>query len=333
MHEWCVTEHDHELFARDLESFVPSSVFDAHAHWYCADHFPAGDAPPLVQAGPSVAGDAAYRCAMELLLPSRTMEGLFFGYPHARVDVDAANAFVHDQLRHRSGSRGEWMITPRQDPEWIRDSVRQYGFVGLKCYHLFAACDATFDARIEEYLPESQMRVADEEGLVITLHLVRSQALADEANQDTLRRYSEWFPDAKLILAHAARGFNPHHTMRGVHALRGLSNIWFDVSAITDSGAIEAIALAFGHERVLYGSDFPVSHQRGRCVAVGNSFLWISAESVRLETPYGKLELALVGHDALRTLKVAAMSLRWTDSQIEDIFSGNARRLLGLGSA
>ena len=333
MHEWCVTEHDHELFARDLESFVPSSVFDAHAHWYCADHFPAGDAPPLVQAGPSVAGDAAYRCAMELLLPSRTMEGLFFGYPHARVDVDAANAFVHDQLRHRSGSRGEWMITPRQDPEWIRDSVRQYGFVGLKCYHLFAACDATFDARIEEYLPESQMRVADEEGLVITLHLVRSQALADEANQDTLRRYSEWFPDAKLILAHAARGFNPHHTMRGVHALRGLSNIWFDVSAITDSGAIEAIALAFGHERVLYGSDFPVSHQRGRCVAVGNSFLWISAESARLETPYGRLELALVGHEALRTLKVAAMSLHWTDSQIEDVFSGNARRLMGLDSA
>lgn len=328
-----VTDRDHALFERDLGSFVPSSLFDAHAHWYCAEHFPASETPPLVQDGPTIVGASAYGRAMEQLLPGRTVEGLFFGYPHARVNVDAANTFVHEQLRQRPGSRGELMITPRQDPEWIRDTVRRRELVGLKCYHVFADCERTFDARIEEYLPESQMRIADEEGLVITLHLVRSQALADGANQDMLRRYSERFPDARFILAHAARGFNPHHTMRGVDALRGLPNIWFDVSAITDSGAIEAIALAFGHERVLYGTDFPVSHLRGRCVAVGDSFSWLSPESMHLEASYGKLELALVGHEALRTLKVAAMSLRWTDSQIENVFSGNARRMLGLDTA
>jgi glutamate-1-semialdehyde 2,1-aminomutase len=116
----------------------------------------------------------------------------------------------------------------------------------------------------------------------------------------------------------------------GISALRGLQNVWFDASGVTDWGAVEAIIRTLGHERVLYGSDFPVSHQRGRCIALGDSFLWISSDNTQLDVPCAKQELALVGHESLRTLKVAAMSLRLTDSQVEDIFHGNATRLLGL---
>jgi hypothetical protein len=38
----------------------------------------------------------------------------------------------------------------------------------------------------------------------------------------------------------------------------------------------------------------------------------------------------LVGHESLRTLKVATMSTRMTDSQVEDIFHNNAVELFGL---
>ena len=134
----------------------------------------------------------------------------------------------------------------------------------------------------------------------------------------------------RLILAHAARGFNPHHTILGIDSLRGLKNVWFDTSAVTDSGAIEAIINTFGHTRVLYGADFPVSHLRGRCVALGDSFFWISADNTNLDVPYAKLDLSLVGHESLRTLKIAAMSLKLTDTQIEDIFHRNATQLFGL---
>ncbi len=133
----------------------------------------------------------------------------------------------------------------------------------------------------------------------------------------------------RLILAHAARGFNPHHTILGIDALRGLANVWFDTSAVTDSGAVESIIRTFDHTRVLYGADFPVSQLRGRCVALGDSFFWISAENTDLKVPYADLQLALVGHESLRMLKIAAMSLRLTDRQIEDIFHRNATRLFG----
>jgi predicted TIM-barrel fold metal-dependent hydrolase len=329
MKDWVVTEWDRELFERELESFVPATVFDAHAHWYRADHFSAGAAPLLVQSGPPVAGSAAFDRAIRQLMPDRRIEGLFFPYPHPALDVAAGNEFLHQELSGRPGSRGQMLVTPGQDPEFIRETVRRCGFVGLKCYHVYSPHRPTFDSPIEEFLPESQVRVAHEQGLSITLHMVRPRALADVANQETIRRYCGRYPNMRLILAHAARGFNAHHTILGIESLRGLSNVWFDTSAVTDCGAVEAIVHTFGHQRILYGSDFPVSHLRGRCVGLGDSFLWISPDNTNLEVPYAKLELALVGHEALRTLKVAAMSTRLTDSQVEDIFCNNGTGLFG----
>jgi glutamate-1-semialdehyde 2,1-aminomutase len=329
MKDWTVTEFDRELFDRELNSFVPQQIFDAHAHWYRADHFPEGSVPALVAAGPAIAGSDEFDRQMEPLIPDRKTEGLFFPFPHTTVDVDAENQFLHEELQKRPASKGQMLITPTQDPEFIRETVRRCGFAGLKCYHVFSPRRPTFESYIEEYLPEEQVRIAHEEGLSITLHMVRARALADVANQQTIRRYCERYPNMRMILAHAARGFNAHHTIMGIESLRGLRNVWFDTSAVTDSGAIEAIIHTMGHDRVLYGSDFPVTHIRGRCVALGDSFLWISAENTNLDVPYAKLELALVGHESLRTLKVATMATRMTDSQVEDIFCGNSMRLWG----
>lgn len=330
MRDWIVAANDCELFERELESFVPPTIFDAHAHWYRTDHFAPETAPALVQSGPAVAGARAFDAALEQLIPRRRIEGLFFPFPHASLNVDAANDFLVEELAVRTGSRGQMLITPDQDPEFIRDTVRRQRLVGLKCYHVYSPRRPTFESSIDEYLPEAQVRIADEEGLTITLHIVRPRALADAANQQWICRQCQRYPNMRLILAHAARGFNPHHTLLGIDALRGLKNVWFDTSAVTDSGAIEAIVNTFGHSRLLYGADFPVSHLRGRCVAVGDSFFWIAEANADLHVPYAQLELSLVGHEALRTLKVAAMSQRWTDSQIEDVFHRNATRLLGL---
>lgn len=330
MTDWTLTDFDRELFQRELDSFVPPVLFDAHAHWYRADHFPPDARPGLVGSGPPVAGGETFDREMEKITPGRKTEGLFFPYPHAQVDVDAENEFLFEELKRRPGSRGQMLITPQQDPEFLRETVRRCGFVGLKCYHVYSPRRPTFDSFIEEYLPEPQVAVAHDEGLSITLHMVRSRALADMANQQTIRRYCERYPNMRLILAHAARGFNVHHTIEGIESLRGLGNVWFDTSAVTDSGAIEAILRVFGPSRVLYGSDFPVSHLRGRCISLGDSFLWISAANTQLDVPYGRIELALVGHESLRTLKVAAMATGLSDTEVEAIFLTNGRQLYSL---
>jgi glutamate-1-semialdehyde 2,1-aminomutase len=133
----------------------------------------------------------------------------------------------------------------------------------------------------------------------------------------------------RLILAHAARGFNPWHTIEGIHSLEGLHNVWCDTSAVTEAGAFEVIVETLGHDRLMYGTDFHVSHMRGRCVAIGDSFHWLYAEDMQLDEKHTTLKPVLIGLESLRSVILAMHRLKLTDTQIEDIFYGNAAQLLG----
>jgi glutamate-1-semialdehyde 2,1-aminomutase len=107
--------------------------------------------------------------------------------------------------------------------------------------------------------------------------------------------------------------------------------VWFDTSAVTEAGAFEAIIQTAGHRKLLYGSDLPMSHLRGRCVAIGDSFVWLYPENMPTETPYASIEPVLVGLESLRTLKLAARHTHLSDEQVEDVFFNNAQSLFSRG--
>ena len=165
--------------------------------------------------------------------------------------------------------------------------------------------------------------------LPIIVHLVRLRALADEGNQSAIRDACRRFPDLSLVLAHGARGFNPSHTVSGIEAVAGLDNLYFDTSCVCESGAMEAIIRVYGHERLLWGSDYPFSHFHGRCVAVADNFAWLYDCNLAPGplSPDPELVFTLVGLESLRMLKLACMACRSSDSQVEDIFRNNAARL------
>lgn len=323
---WVALPYDVELFSRELDRFVPPKVFDAHAHLYDTGHIH-GQVPDLLAQGPSPAGWGEFRVQIQAILPKRQVDGLFFAFPSPSVDVEAANQFVSEEVGKSVGSRGQMLIKPTMDPEFVRAAVRRHRFAGLKCYHVFSAEKPSFNATIPSYLPEEHFRIAHEEGLAITLHMVRARALADPVNQEAIRHFATRYPNARLILAHAARGFNPHHTIDGIESLRGIDNIWFDTSAITDCGAIEAILRTMGVKRLLYGSDFPVSHMRGRCVAMGDSFAWITHDNPAMQQPMGTTMPTLVGIESLRVLQLACINCRLCDADVQRIFLDNAVEL------
>ena len=326
---WEVQDHDRELFERELHDFLPDRIFDAHAHLYAKGHFRA-EAPAVVESGPDSVGLPVYLQAMGELTPGRQYSGLFFGFPHAELDMEAANAFLAEEVRADANSRAQMLVRPGMDSAFIRETVRRKRFAGLKCYHVWATEKPTFQARVESFLPEEHVRVAHEEGLSITLHMVRARAMADPLNQQTIRAFAEHYPNMRFILAHAARGFNPHHTIEGIGSLRGLRNVWCDTSAVTDGGAFEAIIETLGYDRLLYGADFPVSHERGRCVAIGDSFLWLSEANTDFHAAHANLWPSLIGLESLRVLRTACRNTRLSDSQVEGIFWGNAAELYGL---
>jgi glutamate-1-semialdehyde 2,1-aminomutase len=326
--DWSVNEEDHDFFRREIDSFLPRRIFDAHCHLYRKADFTT--MPPLAACGPEIAGWECFSRHMSAITPGREYDALCFPFPAVGLDVAGANEFLARELAAQPALRGAMMTVPGMDPEFVRESVRRYRFAGLKCYHLFSPLKPTFEAPVEAYLPEEHVRVAHEEGLSITLHMVRSRALADRQNQESITRLARKYPNSRWVLAHAARGFNPHHTIEGIGSLRGLTNVWFDTSAVTEAGAFEAIVRAMGAGRLLYGSDFPVTHLRGRCVAVGDSFLWLTAENTNFAAGYGEVRPVLVMLESVRGLKQACWNLGLGDGEVEKIFFGNAAQLFNL---
>jgi glutamate-1-semialdehyde 2,1-aminomutase len=336
MTTWQQNEADLAFIERDLNDFLPDQIFDAHAHLFAHTHYLDAALPASLAQMPDVLGMAEYRRYIEWVHPgNRTKGGLFFGLVFLE-DRAGNNDFIRAEIDSpdvgedfRRQCFGQLVVAPDDDLELIRAGISHERMVGLKCYHTMADVDGpTFEAPIEAYLPEAQVQLAHEEGLTITLHMVRERALADPVNQSTIRRYCETYPNMRLILAHAARGFNPWHTIEGIHSLEGLDNVWFDTSAVTEAGAFEAIVDVMGHERLLYGTDFPVSHMRGRCVAIGDSFHWIYDDELDLGEKHTTLQPVLVGLESLRALRLACWRLKLSDSQINDIFYWNALRLL-----
>ena len=52
--------------------------------------------------------------------------------------------------------------------------------------------------------------------------------------------------------------------------------------AVTEAGATNALLRAFGSKRVLYGSDWPVAESRGKCITLGDSFLWLTPDNIKV---------------------------------------------------
>ena len=346
-----ITEADRSFLEREVLPFLPDRVFDAHAHLFCHEHYPGDTLPAGLAKTPPRLGLAEYAQFTEWLHPGgRVVGGLFFGLAFLG-DRKANNEFISAEVSSTAplaaNSRGQLIISPDMDAETILDEVRRLGMTGLKCYHTMAplnprlgseesgagsytAEDPTWTAPIEAYLPEDHVAAANTLGLTITLHMVRDRALADPVNQATIRRYCLAYPNMRLILAHAARGFNPWHTIEGIESLRGLENVWFDTSAVTEAGAFEAIVETMGHDKLMYGTDFHVSHTRGRCVAIGDSFHWLYADEMDLDEKHIALQPVLIGLESLRSIRLACQRLKLSERQIEDIFFGNAAALLDI---
>lgn len=319
------------LFQRELRSFIPPDCFDVHAHLYSLDHI--ARVPGHLCASAERDANAGYETYLEQqrgwMGDRAPRGGLFFGFPFSKsLDTAAANGFLHGEIQAQPESRGLLLIRPTDDAANVEAQISREGWAGFKVYHVFADRRDTFNAEIGEFLPEWAWDIANRRELCIMLHLVRERSLADERNQGYIRSHCKTYPGAKLILAHAARGFCAAHTVEGIGTIRGLDNVYFDTSAICEAPALEAVLDVFGPTRLMYGSDFPIAQTRGRCVSLGDSYHWIY-EFEQDEWP--SAQPVLIGIESLLALRRACRTCHLTDSDVELIFRGNAHLLLGIG--
>ena len=316
---WTLQPQD-AVAAATLSARLPARLFDVHAHLH----------PAEAQVGTAALTRATWQRELgHLVGAARLSAGLFFPLP-GRGDPAAANDWITAQPDWQPDDRLlvlAWPEMPRPRLENWLDADR---CAGIKPYHLLAGPAPTFDLPLAAYCPEWLWELCHKRKLLLMLHLVRERALADEENRGYLRRCCERYPDAQVVLAHAGRGFHAPNTVRVVAELAYLDNLWFDLAAVCEPQALLAILEHFGPRRLLWGSDFPVSHQRGRCVTVGDDFSWINPERIDAPTAAPPCHTWLVGLESLRALFEAADQFGLEEADLAAVVSGNAVSLLGL---
>jgi glutamate-1-semialdehyde 2,1-aminomutase len=333
MKDWTFDGTD-EAAAVELRRRLPSRLVDTHAHLYRKADLAISDDYVFAK-GPEEVGPEVWREHVGRHVgPERLSGALFVATPFSPLEqIDAANAWLLEVTASVPESKTLATVTPGMSPSQFEPLLAHANFAGFKPYHTYATTTPTWEAAPGDYIPEWAWSLAQEHGLLILLHLVRSRAMADPGNIKYVREHCEAYPGARLILAHAGRTFHAPHARLGVTALADLPNVWYDTAAICEAEPLETLLDAVGPRRLLWGTDFPVSEQRGRCVTVGDGFIWVGPDTLKMEAISPACRLLPVGLETLRALLTAADEVGLNEEDREAIFAGNARRLLGFEPA
>ncbi len=314
----------------EIQQRLPSRLFDAHVHVYETAHI--GNPPDFFPEPETGRADhRSWERYVSAQVGSGRLEGaLFIPFPRPNVNIVAANRYAAQIAELQGRSRALALVRPDSLRSAYEPLLDGGSFIGFKPYHVFSRVVPTYDSGIGDYLPEWCWEMADERELAILLHLVRDRALADPVNHAYLFEHCVRYPKARCILAHAARGFHTPNTVKGIVALRGLDNLWFDSSGVCEDEALHAILHEFGPRRLMWGSDFPISERIGKCVSIGDNFAWIKPERIDRHPDSPAITCHPVGVENLRAV-LRACDLAYLDANdMQDVFADNALRCFGL---
>ncbi len=331
--EW--NDVDRRIWEEELDEFVPRRVFDVHTHIYrwAFNTDPKKDTGTLFDTCgrrfPEATWAALESCD-RILMPGRRVHRLAFPFPFwPQCDFEAANRFAAREVRGDRLSGALMGVHPSMTADYLHRQVERERFLGFKPYRFYSSSGDPVDCRITDFLPEHQVQVADRRGLIITLHMAKRDGIADRQNIDDLLRLSDNYPNVKWILAHCARSYSAWAIERAAEHVRGLPNVWYDVSSVCESDAIDALCTGVGADRVMYGSDnLPVGVMRGKYITFGYAWAFLSEQNHGLELSHCNPRMTFTCYEQLRAMRRASLRLGLTQAQTEDLFCNTALRLV-----
>lgn len=316
-----------------LGDFLPDKIFDAHAHIYDSEFTPGISGAYAAEKS----GVAEYKSFItEMLATPKVLRLNAIPFPDkSMADMSTGNlkksdAFLLSELEKDKTNVGEIIVLPGERAEDIEKRLTSPAIRGFKCYHVNSKVANTWNCTIDEYLPEGAWEIANKKKMCITLHMVRDKALADEKNMDYICAMAKKYPDAVLILAHAARSFAAWTAIESVEKIKHLENVWFDFSAVCESPAMFQILRKAGVSRCMWGSDFPVCAMRGKAISFADTFYWIYQKDIDAFSSKTPVNNWLIGTENLMATRQACILAELSKSEIEDLFYNNAARLFNI---
>lgn len=324
---------DRAVWNNELKSFLPDELFDFHSHIFRLKDLPAS-APKrfgLFKKLPlyGIRKQIEYN---NVLFPAKNVSFLVTGWPYPGSNLMRQNDFVYRQTQIFKNCKRLLLISPEMSNDYILEEVEERRAVGFKPYKCFSRRNSE-NSRITDFLTEKQISIADRYKLVVTLHLSRKAGIADMTNFNDVLRLSDRYPNARWNLAHCGRSFMSAHLEIISHKLLEFKDreIYFDISAVSDTDVFQLLLTEIGASKILYGSDNPVGLLRGKCLGLGYDWLFVTEDRFRfaeMKESFGTIKPTFLLYEQLRSLRTACHRAALLKKDIDNIFFNNSKRLL-----
>lgn len=336
-----LTAYDRQVYEQELADFLPDTLIDVHTHIWEKGTLRDGEEEnracvrwPLMVAPFCTIEDL--RSSYECMFPGKRVSPLLMGYPTAVLEK--TNAYALESAKRFS--LPVLYCTRYDTPADVLRQAMKQGFCGIKPYQNNSpSYIPEREIRISDFLPREHLEVMDELSGVVMLHISRPARLKDPVNLAQLMEIEEKYPRLRLIVAHIGRAYAPEDLGEAFELLGKTKNMVFDFSANTLDEAMIACVRAVGPERLLFGSDMPITKMRMFRVTENGVYYNVvprglygdvSEDSHMRETENAD-RITLFMYEELRAFRRCAERLGLSRENIRDIFYGNAARVLNRG--
>lgn len=335
-----VTDYDRKVYEEELRDFLPENIVDAHVHIYKEEmqQEKAEDRKGCVNWPHMVAPDLTIADMQQSFLqmfPGKNVKAVIMGMPTCRLGE--VNDYVYGCAKE-SGLPALYCTNWDTTEEELR-SVMKMGFVGIKPYqNNVPSFLPANEVRIFDMLPHSHLKVMDELGGIVMLHIPRSLRLRDPVNLAQMMEIEEKYPNAKVIIAHIGRAYVPSDFGNAFEILKETKNLLFDFTANTLDLAIRKCIETVGPKRIMFGSDMPITKMRMYRICEESKYVNVVPRgaygdvsgdpNMRETDDYN--EMTTFMYEELRAFKRAAEELGLSKGDVEDIMCNNAANLFNI---
>jgi hypothetical protein len=338
-----IKDVDKRYYQEHLEGFLPEKMIDIHTHIYKKEITGTGIVHDkrLVSWTSLVAEDNPIDELMEsyrLLFPGKKVTPCIFPWVEPVEKIDELNRYT--QACAASHNLPALLLAhPHWPAEKLEQELTEGRYLGIKVYLSFAPPYIPGDeVRIFDFLLPHQLAVLDKLGLVVMLHIPRSGRLKDPVNLAQILEIEQKYPNLKLILAHVGRAYCREDVGNAFEILGKTERLVFDFCANTNAWVFARALESLGPERLLFGSDLPITRMRMRRICEGGTYINLIPRGLYGDVSGDKNMRELQGEDAnalsfflyeeIRAMKDAVEELGLGKSDVESLFYNNAKRII-----